>query len=68
LLLLQGSDLLFDDDRGITGAQTQRQGDVGPVRGLLGGSYLTGCFVSRVRNQGSGMRSVGSLFLSPDYW
>jgi hypothetical protein len=67
LFLLQGSDLLYKGDGGIIGAQIERRGDVGPVSGLLGGICLTGRFVCCVRNQGSGFRSVGSLFLSPDY-
>jgi hypothetical protein len=43
--LLQGGGLLYNGDGDPSGAQTERRGGAGPVRGLLGGKDLTGRFV-----------------------
>src|SRR5262245_36440497 len=51
-----------------SGAQTERRGGAGPVRGLLGGKDPTGRFFSGVRKQESGVRGQQKPveFLTPD--
>jgi hypothetical protein len=49
LLLLTGG-LRFNGDGDLSGAQTERRGGAGPVRGLLGGKDLTGRLF-KVRDQ-----------------
>jgi hypothetical protein len=42
--LLYDRGLLSNGNGGLSGAQTERRGGAGPVRGLLGGKDLTGRF------------------------
>jgi hypothetical protein len=39
----------------LPGAQTERRGGAGPVKGLLGRKDLTGRFIFEFRNQASGL-------------
>jgi hypothetical protein len=46
--LLCDGGLLYNDDGGLSGAQTERRGGAGPVRSLLGSKDLTGRFVQKL--------------------
>jgi hypothetical protein len=45
-MLLEGGGLRYNGNGDPSGAQTERRGGAGPVRGLLGGKDLTGRFFS----------------------
>jgi len=47
MLFLSGTGLRYKENVIDLGAQTERRGDDGPLRDLLGGRYLSGYFVSR---------------------
>jgi hypothetical protein len=50
----EGGGLRYNDKDIAAGAQTERRGGAGQVRGLLGGKDLTGRFFSTVDGRGSG--------------
>src|SRR5436305_1784739 len=66
MLLLSGTGLRSNDDAIPSGAQTERRGGAGPVRGLLGGKDLTGRLVRQLfpTANGSGVSASPVLFRS----